>query len=110
MEWSVRDAGPADAEALALIGAATFLETFAGILEGRAIVAHCLKQHSITAYEDYFGAGATAWLAETVEGGAPIGFALLAKAALPGADPARDLELKRIYSLSAFMVLAWVRP
>ena len=43
--WTIREAGADDAAALALIGAATFLETFAGILDGDAIVAHCAAKH-----------------------------------------------------------------
>ena len=99
--WALREAGPEDAEALALIGAATFLETFAGILEADAILGHCAKNHSAEAYRAYFAAGARAWLAEMTTGGAPVGFALVGvpdlDAALPG-----DIELKRIYSLSRF--------
>ncbi|ATY34660.1 GNAT family N-acetyltransferase [Sphingomonas psychrotolerans] len=102
MQWRIREAKAGDSECLALIGAATFLETFAGVLDGSAIVAHCSKEHSAAAYHRYLAAGAEAWLAEADEGGAPIGFALLATADLPGGDPAVDLELKRIYSLSRF--------
>jgi diamine N-acetyltransferase len=102
MHWRIRAAEAGNVDALALIGAATFLETFAGVLDGSAIVAHCLKEHSAAAYQRYLAAGAEAWLAEADEGGAPIGFALLAAADLPGGDPAVDLELKRIYSLSRF--------
>jgi ribosomal protein S18 acetylase RimI-like enzyme len=101
MHWHIRAAQAEDLDALALVGAATFLETFAGILDGPAIVAHCMKEHSAGAYQRYLAAGAEAWLAEA-EGAAPIGFALLAKADIPGGDPAADLELKRIYSLSRF--------
>ncbi|MBN8805791.1 MAG: GNAT family N-acetyltransferase [Sphingopyxis terrae] len=75
--WAIREAGEADAAALALIGAATFLETFAGILDGEAIVGHCAAQHQEAAYRAYLASGARAWLAE-----------------------AGDIELKRIYSLS----------
>jgi len=99
MDWSVRKAGNDDADRLALIGSATFLETFAGILDGDAIVAHCAKEHSASAYRAYAEAGAHAWLAEMEPGGAPIGFALVGTANLPGARP-EDLELKRIYTLS----------
>lgn len=102
MHWRIRTAETRDVDALALIGAATFLETFAGVLEGPAIVAHCLKEHSARAYQRYLAGGAEAWLVEAAEGGASIGFALLAKADIPGGDPAVDLELKRIYSLSRF--------
>jgi GNAT superfamily N-acetyltransferase len=103
MLWHVRAASGEDIERLALIGSATFLETFAGVLEGGAIVAHCLREHSPAAYRGQFDRGACAWLAESGEGGAPIGFALLGLTDLPGSDPAgADLELKRIYTLSRF--------
>ena len=62
--WAIREAGEADAAALALIGAATFLETFAGILDGEAIVGHCAAQHQEAAYRAYLASGARAWLAE----------------------------------------------
>ncbi|RZK02389.1 MAG: N-acetyltransferase [Novosphingobium sp.] len=99
--WRLREAGPADVETLALIGAATFLETFAGILDREAIVGHCAAQHSGARYAAYLADGARAWLAEAETGGAPVGFALLGK---PDLDAARDgdIELKRIYTLSRF--------
>lgn len=95
----IREAGPADVEALALIGAATFLETFAGVLDGGALLEHCRRQHSAAVYRAYLDRGAHAWLAEL--GGAPVGYALLAE---PELDAARagDVELKRIYLLSRF--------
>jgi len=101
LPWRVREAGPDDAPALALIGAATFLETFAGILDGDAIVAHCAAQHSEAAYRALLAAGAQAWIAEAQPGGAPVGFALVAKPDLAAAEDG-DIELKRIYSLSRF--------
>jgi ribosomal protein S18 acetylase RimI-like enzyme len=102
MDWHVREASAGDAERLALVGAATFLETFAGILDGAAVVAHCRREHSVEAYERYLAAGASAWLGETQAGAAPVGFALLGATDLPGSDPTSDLELKRIYVLSSF--------
>ncbi len=42
----VRPCTAADAETLALVGAATFLQTFAGVLDGAAVVAHCAAAHS----------------------------------------------------------------
>jgi len=100
-DWYIRTADRQDAASLGLIGAATFLETFAGILDGAAIVAHCLREHAPSAYEAYLGAGATAWLSETSVGAAPVGYAMVAAAKLPGSQ-AGDLELKRIYALSRF--------
>lgn len=99
--WRVREAGADDAAALALVGGATFLETFAGILAGDAIVAHCGRQHTAEAYRALLAKGARAWLAELDPSNAPIGFALLTAPDLPGAQPG-DIELKRIYALSRF--------
>jgi diamine N-acetyltransferase len=101
IDWRVRRAGPDDVAALALVGAATFLESFAGILDGKAIVAHCARAHSTATYADYLADGAAAWLAEAVPGGAPVGFALVGRPDLPGAR-AGDMELKRIYTLSRY--------
>lgn len=55
VNWSIRLAGAADAKALALIGAATFLETFAEVHTGAEIVAHCEAEHSVSAYERLLG-------------------------------------------------------
>ncbi len=103
MGWTIRQATSLDADRLALIGSATFLETFAGVLEGSAIVLHCEREHSRIAYERYLLAGYLLWLAETNVGQAPIGFSLLGKTDLPGsASDGSDIELKRIYTLSRF--------
>ncbi|UZK65905.1 GNAT family N-acetyltransferase [Sphingomonas sp. M1-B02] len=99
--WRVREASADDARALALVGAATFLDAFAGVLQGEAIVAHCARVHSDAAYRNALAGGARAWLAESVTGGAPIGYALLGTPDLPGAQ-AGDVELKRIYLLARF--------
>ncbi|MBT0667844.1 GNAT family N-acetyltransferase [Novosphingobium profundi] len=99
--WRIRAATPDDAETLSLIGAASFLESFAGIVHGQGIVAHCRKAHSAQTYRDYLAAGGRAWLAEVEPGHAPVGYALTCA---PELDQARegDVELKRIYVLSRF--------
>lgn len=103
MDWTIGEASADDADRLALIGSATFLETFAGILDGSAIIAHCQREHGEAAYRRFLGAGYQAWLATVAPGNAPIGFALLGPADLPGAaEDGSDLELKRIYVLSRF--------
>lgn len=99
--YLIREAGEEDASALALVGAATFLETFAGILDGDAIIAHCAAQHSEASYRNHLAAGARAWIAEAQPGGAPVGFALIGAPDLAAARDG-DIELKRIYSLSRF--------
>ena len=103
MSWTVREAVFEDADHLALVGGATFLETFAGVLDGDAIVDHCLREHSPAAYRRYLEAGGRAWLVETDPGKAPIGFLLLGAPNLPGSRAdGTDIELKRIYTLSKF--------
>ncbi|MBB5710351.1 GNAT family N-acetyltransferase [Sphingomonas xinjiangensis] len=99
--WTVCEAGLADAPALAVIGAASFLDTFAGVLSGSAIVEHCLGANSAERYAQYLSDGGRAWLAKIAPGAAPIGFALLTKPQIEGAQDG-DIELKRIYTLSRF--------
>lgn len=98
--WAIREAGAEDADLLALIGAASFLETFADVHTGQEIVAHCGAHHSASAYRALLAKGADAWLIETSTTQAPVGYAVLTDADLPGAAEDGDLELKRIYMLS----------
>ncbi len=101
MNWTIRRAGWADAEALALIGAASFLATFAEVHTGVEIAQHCRSEHSVVAYERLLQAPADAWLVETTATAAPVGYALLGDADLPGCRNG-DLELKRIYLLPGY--------
>jgi GNAT superfamily N-acetyltransferase len=93
-----------DERALALVGTATFLETFAAVLDGRDILAHCANQHSVQRYRAWLAApGYALWLAEVAPGDAPVGYMVVAPAQLPLADIARDdRELKRIYLLDRY--------
>ena len=98
----IRLCRPGDEDALALVGQATFLETFAGVLPGSDIVAHCRGQHAPSMYRSWLEGGARVWLAEGPSG-APIGYLVLASASLPVQNPSnRDLEVKRIYILHQF--------
>jgi ribosomal protein S18 acetylase RimI-like enzyme len=97
-----------DISTLSLIGAATVLESFAGLLPGPALLAHCHKNHTPTVYADFLSQATTfAWLAEVDPavgaGPAPIGYAMLTAPDFP-ADLVHpgDLELKRIYAFSRF--------
>jgi ribosomal protein S18 acetylase RimI-like enzyme len=102
-EVSIRRAHPGDEEALALIGQATFLETFSGVLDGAAIVEHCRKAHSTDQYAAWLNERRSAvWLAEAVPGNAPVGYVVVAPVELPSAHPDQDLELKRIYLLGRY--------
>jgi GNAT superfamily N-acetyltransferase len=103
MNWTVREAAQQDANRLALIGSTTFLETFAGLLDGAAILSHCEKEHSTASYRRYLDEGNRAWLVEADAGNAPIGFSLVGLTDLPGSSTDdSDIELKRIYALSRF--------
>ena len=88
-----------DAARLSLVSNATFLETFAGMIDGEALLAHCDTHHEAAYLAALLENGARAWLAETA--GAPVGYALLHQ---PELDAARegDIELKKIYVLSRF--------
>jgi ribosomal protein S18 acetylase RimI-like enzyme len=102
LEITLRPAGAADASRLALVGAATFLETYAGNVDGDDIVAHASEAHSPEAYRALVaGPDARAWLAEATPGGAPVGYAILTRPDLPAARP-DDLEVRRIYVLAPF--------
>ena len=99
---STRRAGPEDAGALALLGAATFLETYALTLNGPDIVTHCAAHHAPEVYGRWLAdPDCAVWLAEAGEGRTAIGFAILTPPDLPGAEKS-DLELRRIYVLTPF--------
>ena len=103
MTWRVRRAAPADAAALSLVASASFLETFAGILDGADIVAHCAANNAPAKFTAWAGdPRGTVSIAETSAGTAPIGYSVLTVPDLPVAPAAGDLELKKIYLLSRF--------
>jgi ribosomal protein S18 acetylase RimI-like enzyme len=93
-----------DAPAIALVGAATFLEAFTWMLPGADIIAHCAKNHTAEAYRAALAQPHTRiTLAVTVAGGAPVGYAMLAAPDIPSFNlQPGDIELKRIYLLSRF--------
>ncbi|MET0370634.1 MAG: GNAT family N-acetyltransferase [Sphingobium sp.] len=95
-----RHADEDDARALSLLGAATFLASFAHDHPGKALLDHVEKAHG----QDYYRAALNdprqvALIGETPLG-APVGYALMTPPDLPvPTDPRRDIELKRIYLL-----------
>jgi ribosomal protein S18 acetylase RimI-like enzyme len=101
---AIREAGLGDEHRLALVGAATFLDSYAGILPGDDIISHCAAKHSAIVYEDWLiGGEARIWLAEAQEGRAPVGYAVMTPPdlPLPNAGPG-DAEMRRIYVLHRF--------
>ena len=95
----VREALGDDVGRLSLVADATFLETFAGMISGDALVAHCRRRHAPAYLSELLEGGARAWLAEL--DGAPVGYALLTAPELDAACEG-DIELKKIYVLSRF--------
>jgi diamine N-acetyltransferase len=92
-----------DEDSLSLVGQATFLETFAGILSGKDIVTHCAKAHAIEVYRTWLhDPNYALWLVECNPGTAPVGYMVVAQPHLPLPDTTGDLELKRIYLLGKF--------
>ena len=104
----LRRASEADAGAIALAGAATFLETYAGILDGFDIVAHCEREHSPARYLRWLqSATARVWAVETRHASAMVGYMVGQvvddNSDLPLADlRPTDFEIRRIYILSRF--------
>ena len=92
-----RDATPADAEALAKLGATSFVETF-GHLYTPADLALFLDNHTVEAWGLELGNSAFAVrIAE--EHGAMIGYAKLGPAQLPFTPASGALELRQLYVL-----------
>ncbi len=88
-----------DVARLALVGAASFLETFAHDHPGDATVSFIHASHSQSAWATTLARpGTSVWIVEEAAG-CPIGYAVLGRASLPGTGP-QDAELKRIYLLS----------
>lgn len=98
---TIRRAGPGDETALALVGAASFLESYAGIVDGQALIRHCQEHHTPAVYAAALADPAQAlWLAEMAPGAAPVGYLHLSPPGLPVPTGPLDVEVKRIYVLS----------
>ena len=103
MQHRIRLATADDAGALALLGAATVLETYHTILPGADLLHFCATKHSPAHYTAWLTDPAcTIWIADAAQG-APIGYLVLTPASLPIEAPeAGDLEVVRIYVLHPF--------
>ena len=102
MVVSVRRAVPGDEDRLGLVAQSAFLETFAGILNGDDIVAHCARAHAPSVYAAWLqDAAVDIWIAETADGAGPVGYLVLAPSTL-AQSVSGDLEVKRVYMLHRF--------
>ncbi|HEY8616400.1 GNAT family N-acetyltransferase [Phenylobacterium sp.] len=103
MEILIRPCVADDAAALALVGQATFLETYAGMLPLSDILHHCRHEHGEVRYAGWLGRpGYRFWIAEMAVGGAPVAYAMTCPPDLPVQTGPGDVELKRIYALHRF--------
>jgi diamine N-acetyltransferase len=101
---SIRAAQRGDETRLALVGRATFLESYASLLPAEDILAHTDKNHAPDVYADWLASPRySCWLVEAGPGKAPVGYMVLSPPDLPLADlSATDLEIKRIYLLHPY--------
>ena len=95
--WRAADA--ADAEALAYLGAATFMATFAFDHPGQPMMEHLRQEHSAAYYARALCDPATDILLGETPLGAPIGYAMITPPSHPALQQEGDIELKRIYLL-----------
>lgn len=101
---TLRRAVPADAAALALVGSATFLESYAHLLPIGDILPHVAHQHAAGVYERWLqDPDSACWVAEHEPGAAPVGYLVATTPDLPLADlDEHDWEIRRIYLLHRF--------
>jgi GNAT superfamily N-acetyltransferase len=102
--YSLRVCQPGDEQALSLVASASFLEAFAGTLDGPDILAHCLQNNSVAKYMAWLADPAVRIAVAEIKG-APVGYALLCPPDLPIPCTPADIELKRIYLLHRFQGL-----
>jgi ribosomal protein S18 acetylase RimI-like enzyme len=94
-----RKAGVDDADALALLGSATFLATFAFDHPGQPLIEHLRTEHSPEYYANALAQpGVDIMIGETPLG-APVGYAMITPPSHPDLQQDGDIELKRIYLL-----------
>jgi diamine N-acetyltransferase len=97
-----RKAGPDDAEALGFLGAATFLATFAYDHPGNALIEHLKVAHSSAYYAAKLADPDVDIVLGETPLGAPVGYVMIAPPEHPAYQQPGDIELKRIYLLSAW--------
>jgi ribosomal protein S18 acetylase RimI-like enzyme len=87
-----------------MVGAATFLDTYAPLLPVADILAHTAHQHAAGVYARWLADPACGcWIAEHQPGAAPVGYLIATPPDLPLADvDGRDWEIRRIYVLNRF--------
>ncbi len=84
-----------------MVGAATFLESYAHMIGLADMIAHVGAKNSVEAHAAFLAdPGSAAWLVSLPATDTPVGYALLTPPDLPIAIEPDDIELRRIYILS----------
>ena len=99
--WRLRRAEAGDEAALWLVAAATFLETYAGVVPRDDMLAHVEGKCSAEFFAGWIAsADHPLTIAEHPDGGAPVGFTALTPPDFPVAFGPETIELRRIYVLA----------
>jgi len=102
-EIIIRPCTAEDAHRLSVVAAATFVETYAGIVDGADIVHHCRTTHAPEAYARLLVDPVKRLFLATLDPGeTPVGFLLMGDPDLPVETGPEDMELTRIYALHRF--------
>lgn len=94
-----RKSGLGDADALAHVGAATFLATFAFDHPGKPLIEHLNAEHSPSYYADKLANPEIDIIIGETPLGAPVGYVMMVPPGHPELQQDGDIELKRIYLL-----------
>jgi len=101
LEFTIRRCHGGDKRALSLLGAASFLETYAGNAEATDILAHVDAEHSTEKYGHWLASDfAHIWVVETAVGRSPIGYAVALTSQDAGSST--EMEIRRLYLLYRF--------
>jgi ribosomal protein S18 acetylase RimI-like enzyme len=101
MELTTRVCGPGDEQALSLLAQATILETYAGITDGGDLIKYVTAELSVTDFARILASDRErAWIAETITGKCPVGYALAVSD--EGTKSFSSFELKRLYVFHRF--------
>ncbi|MFN3450988.1 MAG: GNAT family N-acetyltransferase [Sphingorhabdus sp.] len=95
--WRKADAN--DADALSLLGSATFLATFAFDHPGKPLIEHLHAEHSKEYYAHALAQPSVHIVIGETPLGAPVGYAMITPPSHASLQQDGDVELKRIYLL-----------
>jgi ribosomal protein S18 acetylase RimI-like enzyme len=101
MEFATRPCKPGDEKALSLVAQATILETYAGITNGDDLTRYVTAELTEADFSRMLADDRIrAWIAETVAGKCPVGYAVAVSD--KGAESFSSFELKRLYIFYRF--------